>query len=110
MALADRMAARDLAVSSLRCEWGAFGSWSMEVQDGKAADAYGEALRKQAFDVPGPDVVRFTWDGREQNLTIHTAPTEPLSSPGPWKLAKNTRLSDSKAAVQFVERYFDGSA
>src|SRR3954469_10659899 len=86
IALADRMAALDLAVSSLRCEWGAFGSWSMEVQEGKAADVYGEALRKQAFDVSGPNVVRVTWDGREGNLTIHTAPTEPLSSPGPWKL------------------------
>ena len=110
MALAERKAARDLAVSSLRCEWAAIGSWSLEVQDGKAADAYGEALRKQAFDVPGPNVVRFTWDGREQNLTIQTAPTEPLSSPGPWKLAKTTRLPDSEAAVQFVERYFNGSA
>lgn len=110
MALAERMAARDLAVSSLRCEWGHMGSWILEVQDGKAADAYGQALLKQNFDVPGPNVTRFTWDGREQNLTIQTAPTEPLSSPGPWKVAKTSGFPSSEAAVQFVERYLDGSA
>lgn len=110
MALAERLAARNYVVSSLHCDWGDFGSWSLEVQNGHAADVYREALLKQAFDVPGPDVVRFTWDGRDKLLTIQTAPTEPLSSAGPWKLAKIEEFADSKAAIHFTEKYLDGAA
>jgi hypothetical protein len=47
--LAERLAALDLVVAQLQCDWSGFGSWRLDVQQGDAADRYGEALH-QAFD------------------------------------------------------------
>jgi hypothetical protein len=89
----------------LHCEWGSFGSWSLEAQKGAAADAYGEALLAEQWDTPGPSVLRVWWDGKERLLTIEKAPTPPLSSPGPWTRQVDETFEDSKAAMDFVENY-----
>ena len=64
--LALRLAGRDLVVSSLHCDWGHFGSWTLEAQRGAAADAYRKALLAEQWDTAGPDVLRVWWDGRRE--------------------------------------------
>lgn len=109
-ALAERLAARNLVVASLECNWAGFGSWRVEVQNGDPADAYGEALLQQDFDSPGPHVIRFAWDGREGQLLVETAPTEPLGSPGPWERSLETRCDNWEKAIRFVEQYLQRGA
>jgi hypothetical protein len=104
-ALAGRLAAIDVVVSSLHCDWVSFGSWTLEVQKGRAADTYGEALLASQWDTAGPEVIRVYWDGRERVLTIENAPTPPLSSPGPWTRQTEQAFGDSEAAVRFVEQH-----
>ena len=101
--LALRLAERDIVVASLHCDWGSFGSWMLQAQKGPAADAYGDALRAERWDTPGPDVVRAWWDGRERLLTIETAPTPPLSSPGPWTRQDDRAFDDRETAIQWLE-------
>ena len=104
-ALARRLAARDLVVARMHCDWRSFGSWDIEVQRGPAADAYGEALLRGAYDAAGPDVIRFFWDGKEKVLTVSSAPTDPLSSPGPWKRLLDEPCKDAEGAATFAENY-----
>jgi hypothetical protein len=105
--LTSRLADRDVVVASLRCEWGSFGSWTLETQRGQAADRYGEALLAKQLDTPGPDVLRASWDGQERLLIIGSATTPPLSSPGPWTRQVGEFFSDSEAAMRFVEEYLE---
>ena len=103
--LAKRLATKDLVVSQLHCDWRSFGSWTFEVQRGPAADAYSEALLRRRYDTSGPDVLRFDWDGKEKLLSVSTAPTEPLTSPGPWKRLFDQSLAGNEQAVAFAEEY-----
>jgi hypothetical protein len=104
-ALAARLAERDIVVASLECEWGSFGSWSVQAQKGPAADAYRNALLASRWHAAGPDVLQISWDGRERLLTVESAPTPPLSSPGPWKREMDKAFEDSEAAIRFVEEH-----
>jgi hypothetical protein len=104
-ALAQWLAERDVVVASLRCDWASFGSWSLQAQKGRAADAYGDALKAKRCDASGPEVLRASWDGRERLLTIEHASTPPLSSPGPWKRETERKFGDFEAAVCFVEEH-----
>jgi hypothetical protein len=104
-ALADRLAAQDVVVASLHCDWASFGSWMLQAQKGSAADAYGEALLAERWDTAGPDVLRIWWDGRERLLTIESAPTPPLSSPGPWTRQDDKVFENCEAATRFVEEH-----
>jgi hypothetical protein len=103
--LADRLAERGAVVASLHCDWASFGSWTLEVQRGPAADTYGDALLTEQWDTPGPEVLRFAWDGRERLLTIERAPTPPLSSPGPWQRGMDMAFEGPEAAMRFVEEH-----
>jgi hypothetical protein len=105
--LTARLAARDIVVASLHCDWGSFGSWTLEAQTGQAADRYDEALLAKQWGTPGPDVLRAGWDGKEGLLIIESAPTPPLSSPGPWTPEVDEFFSDSEAALRFVEDYLE---
>ena len=104
-ALAGRLADREIVVSSLHCDWSSFGSWVLQVQRGRAADVYGEALLANRWDTPGPEVLRVSWDGRERLLTIENAPTPPLSSPGPWTRLMDRAFDDAKDAIRFVDEH-----
>ena len=103
--LTHRLAMKDVMVASLHCDWGSFGSWSLQAQKGTSADAYGDALLAKRWETKGPNVIRATWDGREQILQIEAAPTPPLSSPGPWRREAEQGFEDSEAAIRFVEEY-----
>ena len=103
--LADRLAQRDIVVASLHCEWGSMGSWMLHAQKGADADAYGEALNAQRWDTRGPEVLRVSWDGRERLLTIESAPTPPMSSPGPWTRQRDEAFDDVEGAIRFVEEH-----
>ena len=103
--LATRLAAQDIVVSHLHSDWASFGSWTVEIQEGAAADAYGAALLRAEFDATGPDVLRFEWDGKEKFLAVTTAPTEPLTTPGPWRTVLERGFETRSAALEFVEDY-----
>ena len=103
--LAERLAARDVVVSQLHCDWQSFGSWDLVVQRGSAADAYAAALLRRNYDAAGPDVVRFSWDGKEKLLSVSSAPTEPLTSPGPWTQVLDKQFTNSAQAADFAEGY-----
>lgn len=102
---AQRLAAKDVVVARLYCDWQGFGSWDLEVQRGSTADTYADALLRRNYDVAGPDVLRFVWDGKEHLLTVSSAPTEPLTSPGPWKRVLDQSFQDSEQAAAFAEDY-----
>jgi hypothetical protein len=103
--LAGRLAALDLVVAQLHCDWSSFGSWSLDVQKGDAADRYSEALSREQWDTCGPDVVSFSWDGRERILTLETSPTPPLSAPNRWERQLHQAFDSRQAAFTFVEEY-----
>jgi hypothetical protein len=104
-ALAERLAALDLVVAQLHCEWSSFGSWRLDVQKGDAADRYAEALRNEQWDTRGPDVVSFAWDGRERLLTVETSPTPPLSAPNRWQRQMHQVFDSRQHAFTFVQEY-----
>lgn len=106
-ALAGRLAEPDVVVASLHCDWASFGSWTLQVQKGPAADAYADALRAERWDTPGPDVLRIEWDGRERFITIASAPTPPLLSPGPWTRQDDRAFDNREAAIRFVEQHLE---
>ena len=104
-ALAGRVAAIDVVVSSLHCDWASFGSWKLEVQKGRAADTYGKALLANQWDTHGLEVLRIYRDGRERVLTIENAPTPPLPSPGPLTRQTEQAFGDSETAVRVVQEH-----
>ena len=103
--MAERLAAKNLVIARLSCDWGHMGSWLLMIQRGPASDAYGAALLSRDYKAPGPTVVRFAWDGKEHFLTVSTAATEPLTSPGPWKQVLGKGFSGSDEAIRFAEAY-----
>lgn len=103
--LASRLTERDIVVVALDCQWRSFGSWTLEVQKGPAADAYAKALLSKQWDTSGPEVRRVSWDGREGLLTIEAAPTPPLSSPGPWTRELDKAFHSRQEVLPFVEDY-----
>ena len=105
--LAERLSSRDLVVSRLHCDWASFGSWNLEVQQGTAADAYGDALLASKWDTPGPEVVRITCDGREKQLVLATSPTPPLSAPNQWRIVAEEAFRNQDEAIACAERFLD---
>lgn len=81
--LAERLAALDLVVAQLHCDWSSFGSWSMDVQKGDAADRYSE----------------------DRILTLETSPTPPLSAPNRWERQMHQVFDNRQTAFMFVEEY-----
>jgi len=104
-AMAGRLSAMDIVVSRLHCDWASFGSWSIEVQRGADADAYARALHSERWDSWGPDVVRITWDGHQQQVVVAAASTPPLAIPNQWEVQRNKVLSSGNSALRFAEDY-----
>jgi len=103
--LAARLAERDLVVRSLRCEWGTFGSWTIQVSRGKDQDAYTKAVLALLWSSRGPNVLSICWDGKEKELSIRQGETPPLSGPTNWQSKLSQRLDDSHAAIRLAEEY-----
>lgn len=104
-ALTNRLAARNIVVSELECLWRVFGCWRITVQDGAATDRYHARINAGDYDSPGPDVVRFTWDGKDRYLDIEASPTEALSSPVKWKREVSRAFAADEDPLAFVEEY-----
>jgi len=94
-AVAQAMAALDLIVARLHCDWASFGSWSMLVNTGRAA------MRKGA----GPNAIWFGWDGKEGVLSIKTGSTKPQLSPSEWQTVLEQEFENSSAAREFATTY-----
>jgi hypothetical protein len=103
--LAQRLAKRDVVVSQLECYLASFGGWTFQVQRGPEADAFGAALLRREYDVDGPEVVRFAWDGKEKLLFVSRAQTKALSRPGPWKRVVERSFEGTEQAFAFAEDY-----
>jgi hypothetical protein len=86
--LADRLAARDIVVGSLRAEFSQFGSWQL------IATKHQEA-------------VRFFWDGRDGYITVEGSPIRDHSAPNEWKqeIAKGFDKPSGGDPIRFVEDY-----
>jgi hypothetical protein len=103
--VAERLAARDIVVSTLHADWSSFGCWELEIQRGSDAGRYHEAARLDPGNAIPPDVIRCVWDGREGYLMIEASPTRPLSAPNQWQKEHAQAFDSSEEAVQFVENY-----
>jgi hypothetical protein len=103
--LSERLAARDVVVSTLHAHWSDFGSWELQVQRGSEADRYQEAARIDPGHTIPPDVVRCIWDGRDQYLMIETSPCRPLSAPNEWRKDHAKAFDRSDEAVEYLEDY-----
>ena len=106
-ALAGRLAGRNMVINKLECYWGSFGSWRLEVQEGTAADQYGNTLlkAKNKFEVIEPEVVRFAWDGRETTLTVDVAPPRKFTHPPEWKKDVERKFAGHEPAIEFLEDF-----
>jgi len=105
--LTNRLAAKDIVVSSLHADWSAFGSWELQAQRGAEAERYAQALigpnPTQAF---GPEVVRFCWDGRDGILIVDASPTRFCSAPNEWKEECSKGFDKAgDGLLRFVEDY-----
>jgi hypothetical protein len=103
--LAERMAAVNIVIARLHCDWSSFGSWDLQAQLGAEADRYAAALRNNSHDTAGPDVLSFSWDGRDKVLSVEKAPTPALSAPTPWRRLDDHHFASSDEAMLFVENY-----
>ena len=81
-ALAERMAAQDLVVSSVHADWASFGSWFMQAEKGHGA-------------------LRVMWDGRERLLTVESAPTARPS--GGWVREVERICRDGDEGLRIAE-------
>jgi hypothetical protein len=86
--LAERLAARDIVVGSLRAEYSFFGSWQIIAEKNDEA-------------------VRFYWDGRDGYITVEGSPIHDHSAPNEWKqeTAKGFDRRSGDSPVRFVEEY-----
>jgi hypothetical protein len=104
-ALAERLAKRNIVVNCLCCDWASFGNWTIEVSRGADCETYDKALLNHEFIAAAPNVLRCMWDGKDGCLYFETAPTEPLSNPGPWENVNVKEFKSRDAALNFAEEY-----
>ena len=86
--LADRLAGRDITVSSLHAGYSHFGCWHLIAS--KHMDA-----------------VKFFWDGRDGHITVESSPIRKNSDPNEWKneAAKGFTKVGGDNPINFVEEY-----
>src|SRR5713226_1248833 len=78
--LAERLAARDIVVGRLQCDWAIFGSWVLHATNGAQEQRRSDAIRRGEYSGAGPDVFRVTWDGQDRMLSIDSSPSMVLSA------------------------------
>ena len=104
--LVQRLAERDIVVSSFRCDWGSVSVWSLVAQHGAATDKYLEALRgPNPLLATGPDLLRCGWDNRDNLLTVERSPARTLSSPNFWKLDISRACYSNNEAMGWAEKF-----
>lgn len=104
VALADRLAARDICVRKLACE--PYWFWELVLQKGAEADQGEKAARSR--------LTRVFWDGMEHDLSVEWAPFVPGPDPDDWNHELRTPLGRTGDAIGAAEdvliRRFSGSA
>ena len=104
--LSERLAARDIVVSTLHADWSDFGCWELQVERGSEAERYSDGIRgPDPMRAIGPEVLRFFWDGQDRYLKIEASPTRPLSAPNEWEQQHAQAFDTSEEAVQYIEEY-----
>jgi len=105
--LVQRLADKDIVVSSLKAYWSWFGCWELLAQSGKDTSRYYEELRGPSPQkAVGPEVVKLFWDGRDGILTIYASPTRYCSSPNEWKSEDAKAFKDRPLdLLQYAEDY-----
>ena len=102
--LAARLGERDIVVTRLHVDWFAFGSWELWLESGPQRDRYSATKHKGSlYPVPAPDVLRFSWDGREGFLDVATSPTRRWEQPDEWSREPSRHFNDLGEALRFVE-------
>ena len=107
-ALAERLGGRDIVVRSLHCEWSAFGSWTLEASSGEAERKRTVAIHRHAFNEPGPEVFRVTWDGRERHLSMGATPTKVSTMSNQWRHLEARPCDSVAAAIALAEDWLCG--
>jgi hypothetical protein len=103
--LAERLAAHDIVICNLHCDWATFGSWILEVESGDDAERHSEALRRGDYETQGPEVVRAVWESRDLMLLIDASPRGILSGPNEYSSELQQRFKSLDEALPFVEDY-----
>ena len=103
--LAQRLAERDIVVPYFHCEWGRFGYWALWAQSGVVTEKYHEGLRgPDPLQAIGPDVLRCTWDNRDQVLEIDRSLTRPLCAPNQWTRETSRTCYSNNEAMGWAEK------
>jgi hypothetical protein len=104
-ALAERLAKRNIVVCGLRCDWGAFGSWTVEASSGDAEAKRASAIHRHAFDEAGPEVFRASWDGKDRLLSMGSTPTKPGVMLNQWRYLEPQSCNSHEAALALAEKW-----
>src|SRR5215470_1128264 len=104
-ALTEKLAHHDIVVRRLNCDWSSFGSWIVEVASGAGEDKRGEAILAGAYDEPGPDVFRVTWDGRDRRLSMDSTATEAVTMLNKWRALDDENCDSHEAALVLAEEW-----
>ena len=103
--LVQRLAERNIVVSSLHVNWRT-PVWTLVAQQGVATDKYLEGLRgPNPLLAVGPDVLRCSWDNRDNLLTVDRSPTRTLSSPNQWRRETSRACYSNNEAMGWAEKF-----
>lgn len=103
--VAERLAQQDIVVRSLRCDWSSFGSWSVEASRGDGERKRSAAIQRKAFDEPGPEAVRVSWDGKDRQLAMTTIRTTAAYVIGPAERLDTQQCDSFEAALALAEEW-----
>jgi hypothetical protein len=91
--LSERLAARNIVVTRLVCDWGTFGCWELHAEDG-------------AVDENWPrEVVKVFWDGMGYRLTAEVSPRTPGSSANHWTSELDQKIGRDGDEIGAAEEY-----
>ena len=108
VALADRLAERHIVLNRLHCDWSVFGNWSIEVTSADAQARLSSAIERRAFDEPGPEVFRVTWDARDGWLSLASTPTGIVSMLNQWRELESRSCDSSEVALSLAYEWLSG--
>jgi hypothetical protein len=104
-ALAERLGKRDIVMNRLHCDWSVFGSWFVEVTSGDGEAKRSSAIQRHAYDEPGPEVFRVTWDARDRRLSFESTPTEVISMLNQWRELESQLCDSHEIALARAEEW-----
>jgi hypothetical protein len=104
--MADRLALKSIALTSVHCDWSAFGCWEITACNSDKLKQSWIQNTANAFSVPGPDYIKVWRDGREGYVQIESSASEFLSSPNRWESQFEKAFAPGDESVfAFVEEY-----